>query len=86
MDVFTGIEFPKDSETPEEPMSREEAMSMIMGMMSGEQLAQLSQGIMETLTQEQQMSLMQLPAEQQQAAMMETPACQRQPLNRCSRK
>ena len=52
-------------------MSREEAMSMIMGMMSGEQLAQLSQGIMETLTQEQQMSLMQLPAEQQQAAMME---------------
>lgn len=71
VDVFTGIEFPKDSETPEEPMSREEAMSMIMGMMSGEQLAQLSQGIMETLTQEQQMSLMQLPAEQQQAAMME---------------
>lgn len=71
VDVFTGIEFPKDSETPEEPMSREEAMSMIMGIMSGEQLAQLSQGIMETLTQEQQMSLMQLPAEQQQAAMME---------------
>ncbi len=71
VDVFTGIEFPKDSETPEEPMSREEAMSMIMGMMSGEQLAQLSQGIMETLTQEQQMSLMQLPAEQQLAAMME---------------
>ncbi len=71
VDVFTGIEFLKDSETPEEPMSREEAMSMIMGMMSGEQLAQLSQGIMETLTQEQQMSLMQLPAEQQQAAMME---------------
>lgn len=71
VDVFTGIEFPKDSETTEEPMSREEAMSMIMGMMSEEQLAQLSQGILESLTQEQQMSLMQLPAEQQQAAMME---------------
>lgn len=71
VDVFTGIEFPKDNETPEEPMSREEAMSMIMGMMSEEQLAQLSQGILESLTQEQQMSLMQFPAEQQQAAMME---------------
>lgn len=71
VDVFTGIEFPKDNETPEEPMSREEAMSMIMGMMSEEQLAQLSQGILESLTQEQQMSLMHLPAEQQQAAMME---------------
>ena len=46
VDVFTGIEFPKDSETTEEPMSREEAMSMIMGMMSEEQLAQLSQGIL----------------------------------------
>lgn len=70
VDVFTGIEFPKDNEVPEEPMSQEEAMSMIMGMMSEEQLAQLSQGILESLTQEQQMSLMQLPAEQQMAAMM----------------
>lgn len=70
VDIFTGIEFPKDNESPEEPMSQEEAMSLIMGMMSGEQLAQLSQGIMETLTQEQQIELMQLPAEQQMAAMM----------------
>ncbi len=70
VDVFTGIEFPKDDEVPEEPMSQEEAMSMIMGMMSEEQLMQLSQGIMGSLTQEQQMELMQLPAEQQMAAMM----------------
>ena len=70
VDVFTGIEFPKDNEIPDEPMSQEEAMSMVMAMMSEEQLAQLSQGIIESLTQEQQMALMQLPADQQQAAMM----------------
>lgn len=70
VDIFTGIEFPKEDEAPEEPMSQEEAMSMIMGRMSEEQLAQLSRGILETLTQEQQMELMQLPAEQQMAAMM----------------
>lgn len=70
IDVFTGIEFPKADEEPKESMSQEEAMSLVMGMMSEEQLAQLSQEILASLTQEQQMSLMSLSPEEQQSAML----------------
>ncbi len=69
VDVFTGIEFPKPDEEQEEAMSEEEAMSLIMGMMSEDQTAQLSQSIMAALTPEQQAELMTLPQEQMQAAM-----------------
>ena len=69
VDVFTGIEFPKADEEEEQAMSEEEAMSLIMGMMSEEQTAQLSQSIMASLTPEQQAELMTVPQEQMQAAM-----------------
>ncbi len=69
VDVFTGIEFPKADEEEEQAMSEEEAMALIMGMMSEEQTAQLSQSIMASLTPEQQAELMTLPQEQMQAAM-----------------
>ena len=76
VDVFTGIEFPKKDETPKEPMSQEDAMQLIMGMMTPEQIASLSQAIIATLTPEQQQQLMALPPEQQQTAIfgMATPA------------
>lgn len=69
IDVFTGIEFPKKDEKPEEPMSQEEAMKLIMGMLSAEQNAQLSQTLIKSLTPEQQAQLMALPPEQQQGAL-----------------
>ncbi len=69
VDVFTGIEFPQPDEEEEKAMSEEEAMALIMGMMSEDQTAQLSQSIMASLTPEQQAELMTLPAEQMQAAM-----------------
>ncbi|MCH5205459.1 MAG: ABC transporter ATP-binding protein/permease [Oscillospiraceae bacterium] len=68
-DVFTGIEFPEKDETPKEPMSQEEAMQLIMGMMTPEQIASLSQAIIASLTPEQQGQLMTLPPEQQQSAI-----------------
>lgn len=71
IDIFTGIEFPKEDEKPEEPMSREEAMQQLMSFMSEEQVMQMSQSIIETLTPEQQAQLMQLPPEQQQGAIFE---------------
>lgn len=69
VDIFTGIEFPKKDEEPEEPMTQEEAMQVIMGMLSPEQNAQLSQALIASLTPEQQAQLMQLPPEQQQGAL-----------------
>ncbi len=69
IDVFTGIEFPKKDEEPEEPMTQEEAMQVIMGMLTPEQNAQLSQSLISSLTPEQQAQLMQLPPEQQQGAL-----------------
>lgn len=69
IDVFTGIEFPQDDKEPEEPMSQEEAMQLIMGMMTPEQVAQLFQTLVASLAPEQQAQLMQLPPEQQQAAV-----------------
>ena len=54
VDVFTGIEFPKADEEEEQPMSQSEAMEMITGMLTEEQLAKLDQGIMGALTDEQQ--------------------------------
>lgn len=70
IDVFTGIEFPEKDEEPEEPMSQEEAMQLVMGMMTPEQLAQFSRTLIQVLTPEQQQQLMALPPEQQQAAIM----------------
>ncbi len=70
VDVFTGIEFPKDNEEEKQPMSQEEAMQMIMGMMSEEQLAALAGGISAQLTTEQLTQLAALPEEEQFAAMM----------------
>ncbi len=69
VDIFTGIEFPKKDEEPEEPMTQEEAMQVIMGMLTPEQNAQLSQALITSLTPEQQAQLMQLPPEQQQGAL-----------------
>lgn len=69
VDVFTGIEFPKEDETPKQPMSQEEAMQMIMEMMTPEQIGQLSQTLSAGLAPEQLQQLMSLPQEQQQAAL-----------------
>ncbi len=70
VDVFTGIEFPKKDEKPKAPMSQEEAMQIIMGIMSPEQMASLSQALIAGLTPEQQQQLMALPPEQQQTAIL----------------
>ncbi len=64
-DIFTGIEFPKKDEKPKEPMSQEEAMAKIMEILSQEQLAQIFRTVLETLPQDKQMEIMQLPQEQQ---------------------
>lgn len=71
MDIFTGIEFPKKDEKPKEPMSQQEAMEQITEFMTQEQLGQVFQAVLQTLTQEQQMEIMQLPAEEQFAKMTE---------------
>ncbi len=70
VDIFTGIEFPDDSKEEKEPMSQEEAMQLIMGMMSEEQLSALSQTLIAGLTPEQQMQLAQIPPEQAQQAVL----------------
>ncbi len=64
-DIFTNIAFPKEDEEPAEPMSQEEAMKKLTELLSQEQLTQIFQAVMQTLTQEQQMQIMQLPAEEQ---------------------
>ncbi|MCH5204827.1 MAG: ABC transporter ATP-binding protein/permease [Oscillospiraceae bacterium] len=69
IDVFTGIEFPEKDEKPEEPMSQEEAMQAIMGMLSEEQTSQFIRTLAATLTPEQQAQIMQLPVEQQLGAL-----------------
>lgn len=65
VDIFTGIAFPKKDEKPAEPMSQEEAMKQVMEFMSEEQITQIFQTVMQTLTPEQQGEIMQLPQEQQ---------------------
>jgi len=70
IDIFTGIEFPKDNEEEKKPMTEEEAAEVIMGMLSEDQIARLSQAIAATLTPEQQAQLMQLPEEDRSAAIM----------------
>lgn len=57
VDVFTGIEFPKDGEEKDKAMSQDEAMEMITGMLSEEQKAQLNQGIMGAISEDQQAEL-----------------------------
>lgn len=69
IDVFTGIEFPKKNEEPKEPMSQEEAMQLVLGMMPAEQVSALSNALIGELTPEQQQQLMTLPPEQQQGAL-----------------
>lgn len=69
VDVFTGIEFPKEDEKPKEPMSQEEAMQMVMELMTPEQLQELTQTLSSGLAPEQLQQLMPLPQEQQQAAL-----------------
>ena len=64
-DIFTGIEFPKKDEEPEEPMSQEEAMEQIMQFMTEEQLGEIFMTLLQGLDQEQQLQIMQLPAEEQ---------------------
>lgn len=70
-DIFTGIAFPKKDDKPKEPMSQEEALQKVMEFMSQEQIGQMFQSVLQTLTQEQQMQIMQLPAEEQFAKMAE---------------
>ena len=68
-DIFTGIDFPKEGDEPAEPMSQEEAMNKIMELLSQEQMAQIFRTVLETLTPEQQMQVMQAPSEQQFAML-----------------
>lgn len=72
VDIFTGIEFTKDDEEPEQAKSEEEVMQLVMATLSSEQQMTLSQSLMAALTPEQQAQLMQLPTEQQQAFLMQT--------------
>lgn len=70
-DIFTGIAFPKKDDKPQEPMTQEEALQKVMEFMSQEQIAQMFQAVMQTLTPEQQAEVMQLPQEQQFAKTMQ---------------
>ena len=72
VDVFTGLEFPTDSKEEEQPMSQEEALGIIMGMMTPEQIGQLSGAILSAMTPEQQAQLAALPPEEQQKALFTT--------------
>ncbi len=65
IDIFTGIDFPKKDEAPKEPMTQEEAMQQVMEFMSEEQMGQIFQTVLGSLTPEQQMEVMQTPPEQQ---------------------
>ena len=77
VDIFTGIEFTKDDEKPEQAKSEEEVMQLIMSTLSSEQQLALSQSLMSALTPEQQMQLAQqaqlgeLSVEEQQAFLMQ---------------
>lgn len=71
VDIFTGIDFPKKDEKPKEPMTQEEAMQQVMEFMSEEQMGQIFQTILASLTPEQQMEIMQMPQEQQFAKLSE---------------
>lgn len=70
-DIFTGIPFPKKDDKPQEPMTQEDALQKVMEFMSQEQIAQMFQAVMQTLTPEQQAEVMQLPQEQQFAKTMQ---------------
>lgn len=72
VDVFTGLEFPDDSKEEEQPMSQEEALGIVMGMMTPEQIGQLSGAILSAMTPEQQAQLAALPPEEQQQALFTT--------------
>ena len=64
-DVFTGIAFPNEDKEPPAPMTQEEAMEQITQFMTEEQLGQVFMTVLQTLDQEKQMQIMQLPAEEQ---------------------
>lgn len=72
VDIFTGIEFPTEDKEEEKAMSEEEAMSMIMQMMSTEQIAKISQDILATLTIEQQQEIMTAGTEEIQSMLFES--------------
>ncbi len=57
VDVFTGIEFPQADEEEDKAMSQSEAMDMLLGMFTEEQLEQFNAGLMGSLTEEQQAEL-----------------------------
>lgn len=69
IDVFTGIPFPTEDEEPEEPMTEQQAMELVMGMMTEEQILQISQEIMAALSPEQLQQLISFTPEEQQGAM-----------------
>lgn len=69
IDIFTGIEFPKEDEKPEEPKTEEEAMAIVMQMLTPDQQAALTNSLVSSLAPEQQAQIMQLPPEQIQGAL-----------------
>lgn len=69
VDIFTGIEFPKKDEKPDEPMSQEAAMQQLMSMMSAEQISSMMTELMGTLTPEQQGQVMSAAPEQQMSVL-----------------
>ena len=71
VDIFTGIEFPTDDAQEQQTMSDEEAMGMIMQMMSTEQITTISQEILSSLTPEQQQEIMSAGTEEMQSLMLE---------------
>lgn len=69
VDVFTGIEFPKKDEKPDEPMSQEKAMQQLMSMMSQEQITSMMTELMGSLTPEQQGQVMSAAPDQQMSLL-----------------
>ncbi len=69
VDIFTGIEFPKKDEKPDEPMSQEKAMQQLMSMMSQEQITSMMTELMGSLTPEQQGQVMSAAPDQQMSLL-----------------
>lgn len=65
VDIFTGIDFPKKDDKPQEAMSQEEAMAELAEFLTPDQLTQIFQNVLQTLTPEQQQEVMTTPQEEQ---------------------